>query len=113
MRELVFTNISGFRKIVVNSSEKEGFMTTQQHREKVKLTVECTSDERAYIKMLAAKAHMTISEFVLNYIRRDLPSIPNKETLEAMREIDEGRGIHCESLDDFWEQMGIKPNAKT
>lgn len=88
-------------------------MTAQHHHEKVKLTVECTSDERAYIKMLAARAHMTISEFILNYVRRDLPSIPNKETREAMREIDEGRGVRCESLDDFWEQMGVRPSAKS
>jgi hypothetical protein len=73
-------------------------MAAQNHHEKVKLTVECTSDERAYIKMLAARAHMTISDFVLNYIRKDLPHIPNKETLEAMKEIDEGQGTRCNQL---------------
>lgn len=80
-------------------------MTTQH--EKVKLTVECTPDERAYIKMLAARAHMTMSDFVLNYIRKDLPKTPNKATLEAMKEIDEGGGIECDSIEDFWKKMGI------
>lgn len=37
--------------------------------------------------------------------------IPNKDTLEAMKELDEGRGTHCKSLDDFWEQMEINPDA--
>ena len=87
-------------------------MTTQHHHEKVKLTVECTPDERAYIKMLAARAHMTMSDFVLNYIRRDFPKkTPNKETLEAMKEIDEGGGIECDSIDDFWKKMGIDRSA--
>lgn len=31
-----------------------------KHKEKVKMTFECTIDERAYIKMLAAKKHMTL-----------------------------------------------------
>ncbi len=84
------------------------------YHEKVKVTLECTPDERAYIKMLAARAHMTMSDFILNYIRKDLPvenkknKKPNKETLEAMKEIDEGGGIDCDSIDDFWKKMGIK-----
>lgn len=36
---------------------------------------------------------------------------PNKKTLAAMKEVDEGGGHAFESLDDFWEQMGIDPNA--
>ncbi len=32
---------------------------SQAHHDKVKMTFECTPDERAYIKMLAAKAHMS------------------------------------------------------
>lgn len=81
------------------------------YHEKVKVTLECTPDERAYIKMLAARAHMTMSDFILNYIRKDLPTEtkkPNKDTLEAMKEIDEGGGIECDSIDDFWKKMGIK-----
>lgn len=65
-------------------------------------------DERAYIKMLAAKAHMNLSEFILSYLRKDFPeNTPNKETLEAMNECEEGRGIKCESIEDFWEKMGM------
>ncbi len=86
-------------------------MSTQHQPGKVKLTVECTPDERAYIKMLAARAHMTMSDFVLNYIRKDLPKTPNKETLKAMKEIDEGGGIECDSIDDFWKKMGIDRSA--
>ncbi len=84
---------------------------SQSHQDKVKVTFECTADERAYIKMLAAKAHLTLNEFLVTSLRPYFPKTPNKDTLEAMREIDEGRGIRCESLDDFWEQMGVAPSA--
>lgn len=86
---------------------------SQAHHEKVKMTIECTLDERIYIKMLAAKAHLNLSEFLLSYVRSDFPKEkkPNKKTLEAIREGREGKGIACESLEDFWDKMGVQPNA--
>ncbi len=80
------------------------------HHEKVKMTIECTPDERAYIKMLAAKAHMNLSELILSYLRSDFPHKPNKDTLAAMKELDEGGGHSFDSIDDFWEQMGMNPD---
>ena len=80
-------------------------------QEKVKVTIECTIDERAYIKMLAAKAHLTLSDFVLSYLRKDFPCRPNEETETAMRELDEGGGTVYESMDDFWNAMGVRPSA--
>lgn len=79
------------------------------HHDKVKVTIECTADERAYIKMLAAKAHLNLSELVLSYLRTDFPRKPNKETLQAHEEALKGGGVDCDSLEDFWEQMGVKP----
>jgi hypothetical protein len=35
---------------------------------------------------------------------------PNKETLEAMKESEEGGGIKCDSIEDFWEKMEISRN---
>lgn len=84
---------------------------SHSHQDKVKVTIECTADERAYIKMLAARAHLNLSEFVLSYIRTDFPKKPNKETLQAHQEALSGGGVECENLDDFWEQMGVKPSA--
>ena len=78
------------------------------HHDKVKVTIECTADERAYIKMLAAKAHLNLSELVLSYLRSDFPRKPNKETLQAHEEALSGGGVDCDSLEDFWEQMGVK-----
>jgi len=39
-----------------------------RHHGKAKVAIDCTVDERAYIKMLASRAHMNLSEFVLNLI---------------------------------------------
>lgn len=89
-------------------------MSTQSHRHrgKAKVTIDCTVDERAYIKMLAARAHMNLSEFVLSYLRKDFPQEkPNKTTLEAMRESKEGKSVECDSLEDFWKKMGMSPDA--
>lgn len=86
----------------------------KHHHDKAKVTIDCTIDERAYIKMLAARAHMNLSEFILSYLRKDFPKqakIPNKETLEAIREVNEEGGIPCDSIEDFWEKMGMNPHA--
>lgn len=64
--------------------------------------------------MLAARKHMTISEYFLSMAKEELankPMIPNKETLSAMKELDEGGGHSFESIEDFWEQLGINPSA--
>ena len=52
---------------------------------------------------------MTMSDFIMNYFRKVLPinKTPNKHTLEAIKEIDKGEGIECDSIDDFWKKMGI------
>ena len=89
-------------------------MSAQPHRHhgKAKVTIDCTVDERAYIKMLAARAHMNLSEFILSYLRKDFPQEkPNKTTFEAMRESKEKKGVKCDSLEDFWKQMEMSPDA--
>ena len=35
---------------------------------------------------------------------------PNKITLQAMQESKKGKGIKCDSIDDFWKKMEIDPN---
>jgi len=86
---------------------------SQHHgHDKVRVVIECSIDERARIKMLAARKHMTISEYFLSMAKKDIPSKkPNKDTLDAFKEINEGGGHSFDSVDDFWEQMGINPHA--
>ncbi len=82
--------------------------------DKVRVVIECSADERALIKMLAARKQMTISEYFLYMAKEELAKktkIPNKETLAAIKELEEGGGHSFNSLDDFWKQMGIDPDA--
>lgn len=88
------------------------------HEDKVKLTVECSLDERVYIKALAAKKHMTISEFILSHVRKEMPikrkksKEPNEETKQAMRDVDEEKNLgHAKTVEEFWSAMGIDPDA--
>lgn len=82
---------------------------------KVRLTVECSFDERTYIKMLAAKKHVTISELLLAPLRSVLPPgeahEPNAETIKALKESREKKLVSYETIEDFWKAMGIDPNA--
>ena len=96
-------------------------MTLTTHQEKVRITIECSIDERTYIKMLAAKRHITISEYLLSFARQEMPKCgghhcrlnhsPNEETRKALKESREGEGELFESLDDFWNAMGISTDA--
>lgn len=86
----------------------------EQESDKVRVVIECSLNERACIKMLAARKHMTISEYFLAMAKKEMTvksKTPNKDTLAAMKELDEGDGHAFESIEDFWEQMGIDPNA--
>lgn len=83
--------------------------------QKVRLTVECSYDERMYIKMLAAKKNITISEVLLSPVREKMPCMhshePNAETIKALKESREGKLESYKTLDEFWKAMGIDPNA--
>ena len=84
----------------------------RQH--KVRLSVDCTENERMYIKMLAAKEKKTISQYLLSLAHNAMPKkeMPNKETQKVLRETEEGKNLEShETLDDFWKSMGMDPNA--
>ncbi len=88
-------------------------MTAQSHSRRVKVTIDVSEDERTYIKMLATKKKMTISEFIMSYVRPHIPhDEPNDETKKAMRDVDQRKNLtRCNSLEDFWQVVGIDPNA--
>jgi hypothetical protein len=90
-------------------------MSEHRRPNKVRLSVDCTEEQRMYIKMLAAKNHMTISEYFLSLASKEMPKCtrshePNEETIHALKE-SRGEGETYESLSDFWDAMGINPNA--
>lgn len=91
-------------------------MTAEHHRhQKVRVVIDCSAEERAYIKMLAARKQMTISEYFLSFAKDELnrkSKIPNKKTLEAHQEALDGGGTSYETMDDFWLDMGVNRRAK-
>ncbi len=98
-------------------------MREQQHQEKkVRLSVDCTEQERMYIKMIATKNHMTISEYLLSFARKEMPKCaghhckrshePNDETAQVLRETDQEKNlIEYDTLDDFWDALGFNQHA--
>jgi len=85
-------------------------------QDRTKVTFNCSVEEKNYIKMLAAKNNMTLGEFVLFFLRPAFPAKkkkPNKKTLAAHKDALEGKGTSYESIDDFWEDMGVSPRAKS
>lgn len=88
----------------------------RQH--KVRLSVDCTENERMYIKMLAAKEKKTISEYLMTLAREQMPKkirskIPNEETEKVLRDTENGKNLVThKSIQDFWKAMGIDPNAE-
>jgi hypothetical protein len=61
------------------------------------------------LKAIAALQGIALKDLVYECLNENLLKDyePNKETLAAMKEIDEGGGIECDSMDDFWKKMGI------
>lgn len=88
-------------------------MSAQSYPHRVKVTIDVSEDERTYIKMLATKKKMTISEFIMSYVRPNIPhDEPNAETQKAMQDVDERKNLtRCSSIEEFWKVVGIDPNA--
>ena len=84
------------------------------HLKKARLSIDCSTEERRYIKMLAAREEMTISEYLLSSVRKQMPQctkshIPNAETIASIQESEQKKGLErFDSLEDFWKSMGVK-----
>jgi hypothetical protein len=103
-------------QVLIELDYQEEDCMTAQHHEKVRVVIDCSVEERAYIKMQAARKQMTISEYFLSMAKEEVTSkskVPNKTTLAAHKEALEGKGTAYDSMDDFWSDMGIKRRAKS
>lgn len=88
-------------------------MSAHSHAHRIKISVDVSEEERIYIKMIAAKKKMTISEFIMSYVRPNIPhSLPNAETIKAFKDIEENKNLtRYKNVEDFWADMGLDPNA--
>jgi hypothetical protein len=79
--------------------------------EKVRLAIDCSPEERKYIKMYASYEDKTLNEFVMDCVRERINKcnrshIPNKETADALDASERGEGIILfDSIDDFFKSM--------
>ena len=84
-----------------------------KREKKARLSIDCSPEERRYIKMLAAKEDKTISEYLIDLAREKMPHctyshMPNKKTVASIEASEKGTGIKkIESLDEFWKSMGV------
>lgn len=82
-------------------------------KEKVRLAIECTPEERKYIKMFAAHQEKTLNEFVLDCVWAKIAKckkshIPNEETAAALDASERGEGHHSfKSVDEMFKFLGI------
>lgn len=80
--------------------------------DRVRLAIDCTREERKYIKMYASFEDMTLNEFVMDCVRDRISHcqeshIPNAETAAALDASERGEGIIAfDSIDDFFKSMG-------
>lgn len=88
-------------------------MGAQSHAHRIKISIDVSEEERIYIKMIAAKKKMTISEFIMSFVRPNIPhSEPNTETKNAIMDIQKNKNLtRYKNVDDFWADMGLDPNA--
>ena len=108
------------RTNIKNRSHKMG----SKAQDRTRLVISCTDEEKKYVKLLAAKNNMTMGEYLLSFAREQMPKsckqhctqthIPNKETAKVLRDTDEGKNLEeYETLDEFWESLGLNKYAKT
>lgn len=78
---------------------------------KVRLAIDCSPEERKYIKMYASYEDMTLNEFVMKCVRERISQcnhshIPNAQTAAALDASERGEGIiSFDSIDDFFKSM--------
>lgn len=91
------------------------------HRRKVyraresRITIDCSSEQKKKIKLLAAAREMSITDFMLELVEEKytwcpigLSHIPNAETIASIEASKKGEGIKSfNSMDDLFKDLGI------
>lgn len=81
------------------------------HSQHTRMTIDMPIHEHKQLKAMAAFMGLSLKELVLSCVRDHLLSQnePNKETLKAFKETEEGKGIvRCNDFNDFVAKLGIK-----
>lgn len=99
------------KKKTIQRSSKKLSLAKASSKEKVRLTIQCTFDQRKYMKMYAAHEDKTLNDFILDCVLDKISScphshIPNAKTAAALDATDRREGlIHFDSVDDFIKSL--------
>lgn len=80
-----------------------------------RLTIDCSSEQKKKIKMLAALKEMSITDFMLQLVEEKytwcplgLSHIPNTETIASIEASEKGEGVKkFESMSDLFKDLGM------
>jgi hypothetical protein len=80
-----------------------------------RLTIDCSSEQKKKIKMMAAAQEMSITEFMLKLFEEKyswcplgLSHVPNAETIESIESSERGEDVKSfDSMDDLFKDLGI------
>src|SRR5262245_42902394 len=90
--------------------EKKDYPKKIYRVREARLTIDCSSEQKKKIKMLAAAKEMTITDFILQLVEEKytwcplgLSHIPNAETVASIEASDRGEGVkRFKSMDDLF-----------
>ena len=80
--------------------------------DKVRLSVDCSPEERRQIKIFCAMEDHTVSEWIMGCVRERMlrmrGHLPNAETRQALRGSEKGEGVQFyQSTDELFDDLGI------
>lgn len=81
-------------------------------KNKVRLSVDCSAEERQKLKVLSTLSGSTMSEWIMDAVRlrmdKEIKKLPNKKTQKALLESKKGKGVKCHnSLEELFEGLSI------
>ncbi|MFV0340265.1 MAG: hypothetical protein ACK5MA_06520 [Parachlamydiaceae bacterium] len=80
-----------------------------------RLTIDCSSEQKKKIKLIAASKEMTITDFILELVEEkyswcplELTHSPNAETLASIEASERGEGVKkFDSMKDLYKDLGL------
>ena len=81
-------------------------------RDKVRLSVDCSPEDRQKLKILCALKEESISKWVMDAVKqrmdREVEKLPNMKTQEALKESRKGKGVERHgTVEELFEDLGI------
>lgn len=81
-------------------------------KETVRLSIDCSREERKKLKILSSMADCTMSDWVMSAVRqriaKEIKKLPNKKTRDALIDSQQGKGVKKHNnIEELFEDLGI------